>query len=336
MKTTLTTLLFLAPLLCAPVSCYPASSSAAPAAPYNPAPTAAPPPYLDPSPPPNITKVPSYTFKQLHKVTTNFLDQMMYPKNIAQAKSIKSTLFSENVIGRIEQVRSFHGREESTEWMFNLFANNIIHPDIQALFGDPLSYDVIKFPANENVVAADIIIKLNVTSIGITTQLQTIAFFTFEGAGAISEWDATFRYLERNFQYLFVDAGKLMGTDVTGTGNYVTKQLADSICNVESHYCTGSLKQFQSISECTEFMTNLNFGAADILGYNSLICRMMHQTLVPSRPQRYCPAIGPSGCNFCTNELELEYLQTVTDPLFINYPFVPYGYASKDAAIAAE
>lgn len=335
MKIMLTSLLAIAALTCAPVSCLPASS-AAPAAPYNPAPTAAAPSSLDPPPRPTVKNVPQYTFAQLHKVTTHFFDQMMYPNNIAQAKSIKSTLFSENVIGRIEQVRSFRGREESTEWLFNLFANNIIHPDIQGLFGVPLSYDAIKFTASENVVAADIIIKLNVTSIGITTPLQMTVFFTFDGAGAVSEWDATFRYLERNFQYLFVEAGKLMGTDVTGTGNYITKQLADSICNAESHYCTGALKQYKSTSECTAFLTNLNFGGADLLGYNSLICRMMHQTLVPSRPQLYCPAIGPNGGKYCTNELELEYLQTVKDPLFVNYPFVPYGYANKDAAIAAE
>jgi hypothetical protein len=249
---------------------------------------------------------------------------------------VNSTLFAENVIGRIEQVRSFRGRQENTEWLFNLFTNDLLHPDIKGLFGVPLAYNITKFTANQNVVALDAIVTLNVTVIGITAPIGLATFITFDPTGAISEYDMTFRYLERNFQYLFQVAGKRAGSNATATGNYVTSLLADSICDVSAKYCTGAEQQYNSTSECVKYLSAIDFGGADVLGSDNLICRMLHQTLVPSRPQTYCPALGRSGGQYCSADLQTEYVQIITDPLFVNYPFVPYGYANHDPNIAAE
>ena len=261
---------------------------------------------------------------------------MMYPYNIQQAKTVKSPLFAENVIGRIEQVRSFRGAQESTEWLFNLFANNFLYPDIQGLFGVPLSYDIIKFAGSGNVVAVDTLITVNATLIGIKAPIQMTMFFTFDGKGAVSEWDMTFRYLERSFKYLFFADKAINNFTLIGTGNFFTQSLANSICGVAAEHCTGSLQQYNSTADCITFLTDLDFGAADELGFDTLVCRMVHQALVPSRPAEYCDAIGPKGGNFCSNELELEYVETIEDPLFVNYPFVPFEYANKKALVAAQ
>ena len=324
MKNTMASLLAVAALVLAPASCYPARESSN---------TASPPPavvHAASTAPATSSKVPNYTFDQLYKSTTQLFDQMMYPNNVAQSQSVNSTLFAENVVGRIEQVRSFHGRQENTEWLFNIFTSNILHPDIQGLFGVPLSYKIEKFAANENIVAADIKINLNVSVIGITAPLQMATFITFDAAGAISEYDMTFRYLERNFQYLFQVAGQRSNLTAVSTGNYVTALIAESVCGVASKYCTGAHQQYDSTAACVKFLSEeVGFGGADVLGSDNLICRMMHQTLVPSRPGVYCPAIGPTGGEGCSAKLQTQYLQIVTDPLFVNYPFVPYGYAAK-------
>jgi hypothetical protein len=44
-----------------------------------------------------------------------FADAFMYPNNTAQAQTINSTLFSENIQGRVDLTSTFDGRELNTE-----------------------------------------------------------------------------------------------------------------------------------------------------------------------------------------------------------------------------
>jgi hypothetical protein len=46
---------------------------------------------------------------------TRFADAFMYPNNTAEAAKINSTLFSENVQGRVDITNTFDGRELNTE-----------------------------------------------------------------------------------------------------------------------------------------------------------------------------------------------------------------------------
>lgn len=49
---------------------------------------------------------------------------------------------------------------------------------------------------------------------------------------------------------------------------------------------------------------------------------MVHQNMVPMRPEVHCPHIGPTGGGFCDDKE--TYAQTVTEKYFTNYPFA-YG-----------
>lgn len=62
-------------------------------------------------------------------------------------------------------------------------------------------------------------------------------------------------------------------------------------------------------------------------GRNTLLCRMVHQNMVPIRPSVHCPHIGQGGGGYCDDDM--SYMQTVTEPYFTNYPF-EYG-CEKDA-----
>ena len=46
---------------------------------------------------------------------TRFADAFMYPNNTAEASKINSTLFAENVQGRVDLTSTFDGRELNTE-----------------------------------------------------------------------------------------------------------------------------------------------------------------------------------------------------------------------------
>ena len=59
-----------------------------------------------------------------------------------------------------------------------------------------------------------------------------------------------------------------------------------------------------------------------LVGRNTLLCRMVHQNMVPFRPSVHCPHIGPTGGGYCDDTP--DYVGTVTQDYFSNYPFA-YG-----------
>jgi hypothetical protein len=72
---------------------------------------------------PVVNNEPNLTYDELYRLLANFWDNFLYPADVTQAKAINSTLFSENVQGRIDVTRTFTGRELNTEYLFGLFAN---------------------------------------------------------------------------------------------------------------------------------------------------------------------------------------------------------------------
>lgn len=91
----------------------------------------------------NVTvpsSVPVFTFNELYDMTTHFFDQFVYPNNVIQAKSINSTLWAEDVVGRVDATRNFNGRELNTEYAFGLFSQIALNPGAFTLLGMPMSY----------------------------------------------------------------------------------------------------------------------------------------------------------------------------------------------------
>ncbi len=97
---------------------------------------------------------PCFTFDELYNLQKKFLDNFIFPADQAQAKSINSSLLAEDVLGRIDITRTFKGRELNTEYLFGLFANLAATPGSLSLLGIPISYEILHFAANENVVSA--------------------------------------------------------------------------------------------------------------------------------------------------------------------------------------
>ena len=102
----------------------------------------------------NSSSQPCFTFDELYNFQKKFLDNFISPADQVQAKAINSSLLADDVLGRIDITRTFKGRELNTEYLFGLFANLAATPESLSLLGVPVSYEILHFTANENVVSA--------------------------------------------------------------------------------------------------------------------------------------------------------------------------------------
>lgn len=169
------------------------------------------------------------------------------------------------------------------------------------------------------------------------TNTNQIDFWaTFNKQKQIDQYDATFRYLQWNFDYLLGVGQELLHLNSTAAVQQIVQQkLAASICTTAQTYCVGDNQQYNSTADCFDFLANTTpFGQAYQMGMDTLLCRMVHQNMVPFRPDVHCPHIGVSGGGYCTNDR--TYFGTVTEPFFTNAPFVPEGLQNKNKTIAAQ
>ncbi|RFU29087.1 hypothetical protein B7463_g7214, partial [Scytalidium lignicola] len=267
----------------------------------------------------------NFTFDELYNLQVNFLNNYTYPNNVVQAESINSTLFAENVLGRVDITRTFDGRELNTEYMFGLFANLAANPNALSLLGVPLSYEILQFAANDYITSATARIMFNFTSLNLMVPVEVGLWHAWNDQGQVLQYDATFKWFDWLLDYVVDSSMPLFGVNTTTAAvGVLTDLLAQSICATATEFCVGANLQYDNTTDCYNYLTqDVRFGEAYELGRNTLLCRMVHQNMVPYRPGVHCPHIGPSGGGYCTDDM--TYDSTVNDNYFTT-PFVPYGY----------
>ncbi|KAL9008736.1 MAG: hypothetical protein Q9173_006169 [Seirophora scorigena] len=301
------------------------------------------------------SQTPTFSFNQLWDLNLKFLDNFIYPADIVQARAINSTLLSEDILGRIDITRTFKGRELNTEYLFGLFANLAsASPGAISLLGIPLSYEIVQFAANQNIVSSVTRFQFNFTALSLVVPLEISGWNTYNARGEISQYDAVFKNWQWAVDELLLGAGRQFGTNSTqSTIRALQKAIAKSICGTSQKYCKGENAQYQSESECLGFLTRMvRFGAAYELGSslsfvpeglgrvqgvanvwishagkNTLLCRMVHQNMVPYRPEVHCPHVGKEGGGYCVDDKGYE--KTVREDFFTNSPYF-LAMATKD------
>ncbi|KAL8706244.1 MAG: hypothetical protein Q9201_000681 [Fulgogasparrea decipioides] len=297
---------------------------------------------------------PVFTFNQLWDFNKKFLDNFIYPANVKEAEAINSTLLAEDVQGRVDITRTFNGRELNTEYLFGLFANlAAAKPGAISLLGVPLSYDILHFAANQNVASAltrfaspihrfplvqnprkvekltremwSLRFQFNFTALNLIIPVEIDAWNTYNAKGQITQYDATFRHWSWTVDYLQA-AGKILHTNsIQATITVLTQAIAQSICGTAMTFCNGTNTQYENEEECLGFLTKgIRFGAAYELGKNTLLCRMVHQNMVPYRPDVHCSHVGKTGGGYCNDDK--SYVEMASEDYFTNAPFVPYGF----------
>lgn len=136
---------------------------------------------------------PHFTYEELYKLLTDFWDSFLYPADVAQAKVVNSTIFSEDVQGRMDATRTFTGRELNTEYLFGLFANLATSSGV-SLLGVPISYEILKFSANEYVSSAATRVMFNLTSLNIIIPIEIDTWTTWNSLGQLTQYDGVFKY----------------------------------------------------------------------------------------------------------------------------------------------
>ncbi|KAI4717910.1 hypothetical protein E4T48_05814 [Aureobasidium sp. EXF-10727] len=282
-----------------------------------------PPPYTNNS----SHQTPNYTFDHLYNLTNRFLQNHMYPLNIAQSLSINSSLLSADILGRVDATRDYAGRELNTEYLFGLFANIALNPDAFTLLGYPVNYTFTRFLGMGNVVSFAAVVEyvLPVTKTSIPQELDF--WVTYNDRGEISQYDGNFRYLEWQLNSTISTIAKSLNlSSAADLTPILHSKLAQSICETAMTFCNGTNLQYASQAACENHLVNeTRFGEGWEWGMDTVSCRMIHQNMVPLRPEVHCPHIGPSGGGMCVDDR--TYIGNLEENYFVNTPFLAPGLA---------
>ncbi|KAH7153721.1 hypothetical protein DER46DRAFT_663417 [Fusarium sp. MPI-SDFR-AT-0072] len=261
---------------------------------------------------------PKFTYNELWELKTKFWDNFLYPANLEQAKAVNSTLFAENVQGRVGVTRNFPGRGLNTGYLFGLFTD----PNSISLLNLPVSYEITEFTANDYIAAATTVVMFNSSFFEIKVPVMIETFIAWNDRREIVQYDSSFRWFGFLLDTLVAAAARKLGSPSRAEAiTALTYTLATGICQVHDKYCTVTNRQYGDNTECMNFLTGgIRFGQDYELGRNTLLCRSVHQQMVQYRPDVHCPHIGPSGGGMCVNDQ--TYGEKVLEKYFTNAPFV--------------
>ncbi|KAH8651801.1 hypothetical protein BGZ60DRAFT_387813, partial [Tricladium varicosporioides] len=81
-------------------------------------------------------------------------DNFIYLVDVAQAKSINSTLLAEDIQRQIDITRTFDSRELNTKYLFGLFVNLVIDSNSISLIKVLILYKILYFTINKYITLA--------------------------------------------------------------------------------------------------------------------------------------------------------------------------------------
>lgn len=244
-----------------------------------------------------------------------------YPNSSKEAASINSTLFADNVQGRVDITNTFDGPELNTEYVFGLFAN-IAKNNTFNLLPVPISSQPRGLIINGNIAATSSVINFRHAATGIEMPMVVDTWIRVNDEGKIDQYEATFKRHDWYFDVLyglltpFVANSQNISVDtlnnnITYRDTIFQKLVGESVCKIHEEYCTGENQQYASVDDCMGFMMSIPLGQMYQLGQNTAVCRMLHQEMVPERPSVHCAHIGPSGGDMCVERNYTEVTEEV-------------------------
>ncbi|KAL7935781.1 hypothetical protein V8C35DRAFT_298228 [Trichoderma chlorosporum] len=277
----------------------------------------------------------NFTFDQLFNFTQTFMTALKYPNNIKQTNEINSTLFADDVLGRVDITGQFQGAELNTEYIFALFNNATKNdiPSYNTLFGPILESNIVHFSASGDIASATTVFTFD--GFPAVYSQDLVWTFLFNKQGQIQEYDLMFPLVEWSLDDALNRTAQVFNLSSIDAAQVAIQQLiATSICAVHDKFCTGANQQYATNEECMNTLVNVKpLGRAYQWSQDTVGCRCVHQAMVSLRPEVHCPHIGPTGGDFCVNGKTYE--ETILQPVF-PIPMVPFGYENKNATVAAQ
>lgn len=258
---------------------------------------------------------PNIGYHELLRLQEKFWNLFAYPNNVKEAMSINSTIFAENVQGRVSDTRNFAGRELNTEYIFGLF----IPSKSVSIIGQPGVGQIIQFAANQNIAAASTRVPFNFPQFGNKTLPVVIdTWIAWNDAGEIVQYDATFKWFAHLVQELIFS----LDPDHNRASKAAIGAIVKSICTAHTNHCIGGNKQYEDEAECYDFLTTkIRVGQPFEMGMNTLMCRSLHEHMIKFRPGVHCSHIGKEGGGMCDDGI--SYAEKVEEQYFTNTPWIP-------------
>ncbi|KAF2261398.1 hypothetical protein CC78DRAFT_356917 [Lojkania enalia] len=258
---------------------------------------------------------PNFGFNKLYELQQGFWEKFAYPNNVKEAESINSTIFAENVLGRVSDTRNFEGRELNTEYIFALFTPS----EAAGIVGRPGKARIVSFLGQQNIASASTVVNFTFPQFrNLSLPVWIDTWITWNEKEEISQYDAVFRWFGNLVQ-------TLIGTidpDPEKAAAKAQDMVATSVCNTHQKYCNGTNTQYDDYNDCYHFLTKeIRMGQVFESGMNTLMCRSIHEIMVKSRPSVHCPHIGKTGGGMCDDLT--SYKARVEQDYFTNAPWIP-------------
>ncbi|KAH7108662.1 hypothetical protein B0J11DRAFT_586837 [Dendryphion nanum] len=265
--------------------------------------------------PTNPSNAPNLGYYELLRLQKSFWTLFSYPNNVKEAESINSTIFAENVQGRVSDTRNFAGRELNTEYIFGLF----IPSKSVSIIGQPGMGEIIQFTANQNIAAASTRVPFTFPQFGNKTLPVVIdTWIAWNDKGEIIQYDATFKWFAHLVQTLIFS----LDSDHVAAGGKAVNAIVHSICTAHTQHCVGGNQQYADEAECADFLKNrIRVGQPFEMGMDTLMCRSLHEHMIKFRPDVHCSHIGKTGGGMCDDHT--SYSERVEENYFTNTPWIP-------------
>ncbi|KPI37205.1 uncharacterized protein AB675_1461 [Cyphellophora attinorum] len=256
----------------------------------------------------------------LYNLTRVFFESMIVPNNLVQLKGLNSSIFAEDITGRVSDSRKFLGRELNTEYVYGAFTGASVNESRITLIGFPRTTMTMRFAANPVDKTAFIteIMSFDIKLLGQTIPVQMDVWFKWNDNDEVQAYDARFVY----FDWLMSDGMKTLKNrynlpDVLHAQDLSKSMLISQICETAVASCQGDLLQYDSVPQCQEYlMNNKRMGQPFEFGVDTILCRSLHEGMLTLKPEAHCAHVGPSGGDMCTDNL--DYATYVMDTDFFD------------------
>ncbi len=120
----------------------------------------------------------------------------------------------------------------------------------------------------------------NFTALNLVLPLRIDSWNTYNAAGEISQYDATFVWWDWAVTTVLQAAAPVLGTNSTATVQHKLQQaLAESICGTATQYCNGTNLQYSNFSRCFNHLTTkVRFGQPWELGTSPRILCILRRS----------------------------------------------------------
>ncbi|GIL74848.1 hypothetical protein Vretifemale_4641 [Volvox reticuliferus] len=229
--------------------------------------------------------------------------------NLAAMMETYAGIVDPNIVVRLEPVGTFVGLDMVAEYE-TIFAS----PTGPAMIIRPISYVLRRYVAHRPIAVATVDFLFSNMLNGNAANLTIEQWFRFNEYNRIASADFVLPRYTEFLQALQLDS--MLSQDPS-----IPQSIVASVCNASAAFCSSpGLEHYADFASCAGFLSSIPFMNPLRTQANSVLCRLVHASLVAYAPQIHCSHIGPTGGGVCIDEPYSAY--------YTSSPFPPATFIS--------